>query len=77
MMSVKTGVKFFADKVYVAGVGKIGASGFKEPERRVNGVVFGRFAGVGKSVGQHALVHVLRERAQDAPRDFMLASWQA
>jgi hypothetical protein len=46
------------------------ADGFKIPERGVDGVVFGRFAGVGEAVGQHALVHELGVGAQDAGGDF-------
>src|SRR6266699_5159195 len=48
-------IEFVAYKLQIAGVSKIGACRFKEPERSVNRVVFRCFAGIWKTVGQHAL----------------------
>ena len=61
----------------IASVVKISACRFKEPKRRVHCVVFRRFTCVGKPVGQHTLIHVLRERAQNAASNFRLASRQS
>src|SRR5207248_4948236 len=55
------------------GVSEIGTCRFEEPECGINRVVFRSFAGVRKTVGQHALVHVFRKSAQNATRDVMLA----
>src|SRR5262249_47034905 len=58
------GIEFVANEVKIAGVRQIGAHGFEEPEGGIHGVVLGNFAVVGKAVGQHAAIHVLRETAE-------------
>ena len=47
----------------------IRANRLEIPERGVDGVVLGRFAGVGKVVRQHPAVHESRERREDPARD--------
>ena len=44
---------------------EVGVDRVEVPERRIDGVVFRRFATVGKAIRQHALARVSRERSQN------------
>ena len=57
------------EKGAVIGGVHILADGLDIPERGINGVVFGFFPCVGETIGQHALVGILREGRQDAASD--------
>ena len=59
-------------RIVVAGYGGVGAHGFEEPEGGVDGVVFGRLAGIGEAVGQHAL-SVWRAKCAGSPARFRAA----
>src|SRR5438105_14745120 len=69
-------VELVADELQVARVSKVGASRFEKPQRGIDSVVLGSFAGIGKTVGQHALICMLGKGPQDATRNFVLASRQ-
>ena len=62
-------VQIVAHELVVACVIEQRAHGFKEPERRVNRVVFGRIIRVGKAIRQHAAIHVARKLREDAAGD--------
>src|SRR5271165_6212564 len=70
-------IEFVAQEFQIASVGKISTSRFEKPKRRVHCVVFRCFTCVGKPVGQHTLIHVLRERTQNAASNLRLASRQS
>ena len=59
-------VKLFADKLLVAGEIQIGPHRLEEPQRCIDSVELRRFITVGKAIGQHALVQVLRKCPQDS-----------
>ena len=61
----------------VVGGSHVGGQGVDEPERGIEGVVFGLIAGVGPAVGHHALVDVLRVVEQDCLGDGGAAGFQA
>jgi hypothetical protein len=53
------------EQAVVVGRRVVGADGLEVPERRVDGVVLGRLAGVGEAIGQHAAIDEAREGRQD------------
>jgi len=54
-----------ADEIEIAGVRQVGARGFEVLQRRLHGVVLGRFAGVQEAVGQHATIDAVRKGEQN------------
>ena len=69
----KHGIELFAHEVQIPGVGQIGASRLKEPQRGIDRVEFRGFTGIREAVRQHSLIYMSREGAQDATRNFILA----
>ena len=63
-----------ADECVITGLRDEGIDRLKEPQGRIDRVVLGRVAGIGKSVGEHPPVAMLRKSAQD-PLRFVKTPW--
>ena len=48
-------IQIFADEFVIAGFRRISANRLEIPERRIDRIVFGNFARVGKTIRQHSL----------------------
>src|SRR5215475_10375511 len=59
----------FANEIVVAGILNVGTNRFEKPERRVDGVVFGRFTGIRESIREHAPIDALSESLENVASD--------
>src|SRR5215468_5515947 len=55
--------KEITDELEVASVSEIRADRLEEPQGGVHGVVLRRLTGIRKAIGQHAAIHIARERS--------------
>ncbi len=58
-------IEFGADEIVIAGVAQEFMHGMEHPERGVHSIIFGRFAGIGETIGQHAPIDAVRESSKN------------